>query len=122
MREASVEKPACLCRAIEQSWLRLITTAAVQKSINSPPFGNTVAIETVTRWLAQPAVRMIEEEPVGIHSLWHQLASSPYPSPKLWMDAYLAAFAISADLRLVTTDKDFRQFEAAGLNLQLIGS
>ena len=32
-------------------------------------------------------------------------------SPKLWMDAYLAAFAIAAKQQLVTTDKAFRQFK-----------
>ncbi len=33
--------------------------------------------------------------------------------PKLWMDAYLAAFAAAAGVRLVTTDAAFGQF--AGL-------
>ncbi len=32
-------------------------------------------------------------------------------SPKLWQDAYLAAFAREAGLRMVTFDKGFRQFE-----------
>jgi predicted nucleic acid-binding protein len=35
------------------------------------------------------------------------------------MDAYLAAFALSAGCRMVTTDEAFRQF--AGLDLLLIG-
>jgi predicted nucleic acid-binding protein len=41
------------------------------------------------------------------------------PSPKLWMDAYLAAFALQSGHRLVTTDRDFRQFK--GLDLFLLG-
>ncbi len=41
-------------------------------------------------------------------------------SPKLWMDAYLAAFAISGKLRFVTNDKAFRQFQAYGLDLHLL--
>ena len=31
-------------------------------------------------------------------------------SPKVWNDAYLAAFAIEAGLQLITTDGDFRVF------------
>jgi predicted nucleic acid-binding protein len=36
------------------------------------------------------------------------------------MDAYLAAFAIAAGLRLISLDQDFRQFESQGLVLQLL--
>ena len=35
-------------------------------------------------------------------------------SPKLWMDAYLAAFAMEASLRMVACDTDFNAF--AGLD------
>ena len=31
-------------------------------------------------------------------------------SPKLWQDAYLAAFAVAAGLSLVTFDQGFRKF------------
>jgi hypothetical protein len=41
-------------------------------------------------------------------------------APKLWMDAYLAAFAIAGGMRIVTLDKDFRNFESQGLNLLLL--
>jgi predicted nucleic acid-binding protein len=34
------------------------------------------------------------------------------------MDAYLAAFAMAGGLQLVTTDKDFKQFN--GLNLVVL--
>jgi predicted nucleic acid-binding protein len=39
-------------------------------------------------------------------------------SPNLWADAYLAAFALSASLTLVTFDRGFRQF--AGLDLLVL--
>ena len=45
---------------------------------------------------------------------------SPPASPKVWMDAYLAAFAIRAGLPFATLDADFRRFEAAGLDLHLL--
>ena len=31
-------------------------------------------------------------------------------SPKLWQDAYLAAFAVATDVCLVTFDQGFRKF------------
>lgn len=36
------------------------------------------------------------------------------------MDAYLAAFAIAAGMRLVTFDSDFGQFESMGFDLILL--
>jgi predicted nucleic acid-binding protein len=44
----------------------------------------------------------------------------PFASPKVWTDAYLAAFAIRHDLELVTIDRDFKNFEKAGLKLHLL--
>jgi len=38
----------------------------------------------------------------------------------VWMDAYVAAFAIRAGLPFVTLDSDFRRFESAGLQLHLL--
>ena len=52
-------------------------------------------------------------EPTG-----ERFADSIAASPKLWMDAYLAAFAVVGGFKLVTSDKAFKQFK--GLNLQLL--
>lgn len=41
-----------------------------------------------------------------------------HTSPKLWMDAYLAAIAITGGFQLLTTDQGFKQF--AGLDLILL--
>jgi predicted nucleic acid-binding protein len=49
---------------------------------------------------------------------WRGFADRPTALPKIWMDAYLAAYAVTAGCRLVTTDSVFRQFE--GLDLTLI--
>jgi predicted nucleic acid-binding protein len=57
-------------------------------------------------------------EPRGLDSQWKKLASGSKPSPKLWMDAYLAAFALAARYQLVTTDKAFKQFK--GLDLLVL--
>ena len=51
---------------------------------------------------------------------WRRLASCETASPKVWMDAYLAAFAIAGGLRLVSLDRDFRSFERDGLDFVLL--
>ena len=54
--------------------------------------------------------------------LWRSLAGLNSASPKVWMDAYLAAFAIAAGLRLTTLDKDFNNYLPNGLDLNLLSS
>jgi predicted nucleic acid-binding protein len=53
-------------------------------------------------------------------ALWHRLAKRDTASPKVWMDAYLAAFAISSGLCFVTLDDDFKTYEAQGLDWVLL--
>jgi hypothetical protein len=57
-------------------------------------------------------------EPKRINLQWKRLARVQTASPKLWIDSYLAAFAIAAGCQLVTTDNGFEKF--AGLDLQLL--
>jgi predicted nucleic acid-binding protein len=40
-----------------------------------------------------------------LESGWRRLTTSDRPIPKIWTDAYLAAFARSAEMQLVTLDK-----------------
>ena len=59
------------------------------------------------------------EEPAGLERQWKKLAVRNTASPKLWMDAYLAAFAIAGRYSMVTTDSAFRQFRE--LDLLVLG-
>jgi predicted nucleic acid-binding protein len=54
------------------------------------------------------------------HNQWLKLAALPTSSPKAWMDAYLAAFAIRAGLSFATLDGAFQRYEVAGLDLRLL--
>lgn len=54
----------------------------------------------------------VADEPVELEPVWKKLALRETASPKLWMDAYLAAFALAGRYRMVTTDAAFRQFQA----------
>lgn len=57
-------------------------------------------------------------EPLGLEQPFRRYTVSGRVSPKLWQDAYLAAFARAAKLQLVTFDGGFLQFE--GLRLTLL--
>jgi uncharacterized protein len=59
------------------------------------------------------------DEPEQLESVLRSLMDKHQYAPKLWPDAYLAAFALSGKSRLVTFDRGFRNF--AGLDLVLLG-
>ncbi len=80
---------------------------------------NEDALLMLEKLLMSPTV-VFRDEPEGLVPLWHRLARRKTASPKVWMDAYLAAFAIAGGLKLITLDADFRQFESAGLALELL--
>jgi predicted nucleic acid-binding protein len=69
--------------------------------------------------LADDRIAFRSEEPSGLESLWRRYAARGTASPKLWMDAYLAAFAVAGGYRMVTTDAAFEQF--GGVDLELLG-
>jgi len=60
--------------------------------------------------LADDRVMLQADEPPGIEARWRELTLRDTASPKLWTDAYLAAFSIAAGYRMVTTDAAFGQF------------
>jgi toxin-antitoxin system PIN domain toxin len=122
MSGRSGDEPAVLFRTVEQSFLRLLTTPAICRGYNAPTITNPVAVEILEGWSAQPHIRCLDAEPAGTRELWLELAAIPSASPKVWMDAYLAAFAIRAGLPLATLDADFCRFEAAGLDLLLLSA
>ncbi|MGH3680469.1 MAG: TA system VapC family ribonuclease toxin [Natronosporangium sp.] len=117
----TVEEPESIqfCRATQQSFLRLLTTAAVLAPYGSPPLTNEEAWAAYEAFADDDRVVLRAAEPAGIGPRWRHLAVRSTASPKLWMDSYLAAFAIASSSRMVTTDLDFRQY--ADLDLVLLG-
>ena len=107
---------AVFCRATRITFLRLLTQKIAPDFV---PLSNNEA------WLALDQLTSDEAtgfaaEPEGLDHIWRQLSELATASPKRWMDAYLAAFAIAAGMRLVTFDSDFRNFESHGLDLILL--
>ncbi|MCI0358751.1 MAG: PIN domain-containing protein [Planctomycetaceae bacterium] len=113
------EKLAVFCRATEQSFLRLVSTPAVQRRYGMTEISNEEALRMLERLSSLPNIAF-RDEPAGIVAQWYGLARRKTASPKVWMDAYLAAFAIAAGLTFLTLDADFRKFERSGLTLNLL--
>jgi toxin-antitoxin system PIN domain toxin len=116
----SVEEPASIlfCRTTQQSLLRLLTNAAVLAPYGNPPLTNLEAWGAYEAFIADHRMAFQAEEPGGIERYWQEFGLRPTASPKLWTDAYLAAFARSAGYKMVTTDSAFKQFQ--GLDLILL--
>lgn len=109
------------CRVTQQAFLRLVTTSALQQAYNSPLISNAAALAKYRSLLTHPQIGWLDE-PAGCELLWHRLAGLDSASPKVWMDAYLAAFAIGHEVELVSFDADFRNFEKDGLKLRLLSA
>jgi uncharacterized protein len=99
------------CRVSALGYLRLATNAV---AMGGRPLSTTEA------WKAYRAFRRLTEvtlapEPDGCEAvLGEWLKKGRFP-PRLMTDAYLAAFASSAGLRLVTFDADFERFDGIEL-------
>ena len=97
---------ACFCRLTQQGFLRLA---------NNPKAFPNDAVATTTAWqlydttLSDPRVAFVEE-PTGLEITWRRLTLGRAFSPRLWNDAYLAAFANVGGYEIVTFDQGFKQF------------
>lgn len=118
--QATALEPAVFCRATEQSFLRLASTPVIWKFYGAEGFTNRDALAALRVLQALPQVT-VQSEPPGTVNLWHSFAGLSSASPKVWMDAYLAAFAKSGNLCMVTLDRDFNNFVPQGLDLRLLG-
>jgi toxin-antitoxin system PIN domain toxin len=89
------------------AFLRLLTNRSIMGSRVLSP---STAWAKAADFLRLPEVELFDE-PLGVDDAWERFATVGRFSPNLWTDAYLAAFAVRAGLRLVSFDKGFRRFE-----------
>jgi uncharacterized protein len=108
--EQSAPRSVLFCRATQQSFLRLLTTNAVARLYGIDPMSNDAAWEFYTAVAANRRCGFAAE-PDALEPKWEIYARSQTASPKLWMDAYLAAFAATAGYELLSIDDGFRQFK-----------
>ncbi len=107
------------CRMTQQGYLRLLTETALMRHYQLPPRTNAEAWAT---WeVLRDDYRVIfRSEPEGLEERWKRFGARSTASSKLWMDAYLAAFAVTTNSQMVTFDKGFKQF--GELNLLLLSA
>ena len=96
-----------ICRPVQTSLLRLLSTEAAMgdDALTLPDAWAVYATLLASgRFVFTP-------EPSGLTPLWQDLCKSFGRSPKIVMDAYLAAFAQAGGFRLATIDRAFAQFK-----------
>jgi uncharacterized protein len=108
--EESAERLA-FCRVTALGFLRLCTNDKVMGGV---PLSVQEAWEAYKVLCRLPEVLLAPEPPDCETVLEHWLLRTN-PPPRMWTDAYLAAFALSSGMRLVSFDGDFARFE--GLEL-----
>lgn len=94
----NVQKPASLhfCRATQQTLLRLLTNDAVLAPYRNRALSNAEAWDAYQSLISDDRIAYHRTEPPELERLWIDFARRDTASPKLWMDAYLAAYALAA--------------------------
>jgi toxin-antitoxin system PIN domain toxin len=94
------------CRLTWLALPRLLTERRVfgKRAIDGPK-----AWDTLQSWIEMPGV-IFADEPAGLDELLRHWAGEADLRAGDWTDAYLAAFALAGDLRLVSTDRGFERF------------
>jgi uncharacterized protein len=112
--ETQNEMSAILCRMTQLGLLRLLchTTVMAEDVCTLPQ-----AWAIYDQILADGRFTFCSE-PSNLDLSLRRLTQPNTASPKLWQDAYLAAFAMDLGFRLVSFDRGFHQFE--GLDLILL--
>lgn len=116
-KRATPARPACFCRTTQQGFLRLATNPTFLRSCNITALTNQQAWAALAQLMTLPSVAY-REEPAGLDPMWQRLGALPSMSTKVWMDAYLAAFATAGGLELMTLDQGFSRF--AGVSVTIL--
>jgi len=101
-------------RLTQLGLLRLLTSAA---AMGGQPLTNEEAWRVYDGFLSDARVRLFSEL-APIEDLFRSSSSIRQASPKLWVDAYLAAHAAASHATLVSFDQAFAQFPVETLILE----
>jgi toxin-antitoxin system PIN domain toxin len=103
------------CRFTQLGLLRLLTNAQV---MGADVMTQRSAWHAYRRWFEDGRIEFHREpESAAFEELIEQLSVKPQPSPKLWSDAYLAAFGRAAGLVIVTFDRGFPSAGSASVTV-----
>ena len=97
----------CFCRSTQLGFLRLSTNRKI-----FPQDARTMreARDLYDELLSDIRV-VYAEEPQEMETTWRSLTPGRQYSTNVWADAYLAAFALTADLEVITFDRGFSQYQ-----------
>jgi uncharacterized protein len=112
--EGEAAPQSAFCRVTELAFLRHLTNQAVMGDQMLRP---SAACGKLQEFRALPEVKFLAE-PIGLDELLRGFCNLSRALPNLWTDAYLAAFAKGAGLRMVTFDQGFARFK--GLELLIL--
>lgn len=101
------DQPCCFCRLTQQGFLRLATNPKVfgDEALSLPQ-----AWQLYDAFARDPRVQFAEE-PAGLEPFWRDYTQHESFSPKVWSDAYLAAFARAASFQVISFDTGFRLYK-----------
>ncbi|UCF95865.1 MAG: PIN domain-containing protein [Spirochaetaceae bacterium] len=105
--EAIQDDIIMFCRVTQLGFLRLATNPAVftEEALTSQD-----AWDCFDRFCEDSRIEFTLE-PIGLEHFFRRYTSESSYSPKVWKDAYLAAFAVTSGTRLVSFDKAFQRYE-----------
>jgi len=111
--QSAAQESCCFCRVTQLGFLRIATN---RKMYPLEALTMNEAWRVYEELINDERVAFAEE-PKDIETAWRNFTQRRSFSTKIWADAYLAAFAKTANLELITFDKGFAQF--AGLRLTI---
>ena len=104
----------CWCRPIQQTVLRLLTNRSVMGDDTLQPAAAWLVWEKL---VLDERSAFLPIEPIGLAAAWRENIATRSATPKLWMDAFLAAWAQSSNLAFVTFDAGFKSYQLDNLQL-----
>lgn len=105
--ETTKNENNAFCRMTQQGFLRLATNPAV---FGDEAISLTKSWECYDKLIGDPRVIFVVES-AGLDTFWREYSSRQSYCPKVWNDAYLAAFARSGNHCLITFDQGFKQYK-----------
>ena len=104
--DSASESSCSFCRMTQQGFLRIAT---------NPKAFPLKALPLIYAWQAYDALLAdsrvaFAEEPPGLEQAWRNYTQMTSFSPKVWNDAYLAAFTKCSAYTFVTFDKGFGRY------------
>ena len=99
--------PCCFCRFTQAGFLRLASNPAAM---------GPAAVTMANAWVAYDAFLgdpnvAFADEPDGVEAIWRSHTQGEQFSPKIWNDAYLAAFAELSGFEVVSFDQGFGRYQ-----------